>query len=135
MDPINKGAPSKKADYYGTFLDSVRQESPDQQVQQNDPDVAVPAEEAGADVAGEEAPAEPVAAEEEMVDPIALLKVLRETGTQSMTTLQATTNLRFSKFAEIVGKLEEAGLVLISGQPGSEQVELLPAGATLADLG
>lgn len=131
---MSKRAPSKKADYYGTFLDSVRQESPDQQATLEEPDVPTPPEAAEADDGGEEVAGEP-AAEEEVIDPIALLKVLRETGTQSMTTLQATTNLRFSKFAEIVGKLEEAGLVKISGQPGSEQVELLQAGATLADLG
>lgn len=138
MDPGNKRASSKRADYYGTFLEAVKepqstvqQESPRQDsVQREFPREVVPP-------AGDTLPAPAGAeAEEEVVDPIALLKVLRDAGgTQDMSQLQATTNLRFSTFAEIVAKLEEAGLLKIGGKPGSEMVELMPAGATLAELG
>ena len=144
MDPASKRGTSKKADYYGTFLEAVkeqqstvqqespRQESPRQDsVQREFPLEVVPP-------AGDAlpAPAEGAESEFEVVDPIALLKALRDAGgPQGMSQLQATTNLRFSSFAEVVAKLEEAGLLRITGTPGSEKVELMPAGATLAELG
>lgn len=137
MDPASKRGTSKKADYYGTFLEAVKepqstvqQESPRQDSVQRVPQQDIPP--------ALDAVPPPVGAEgdEEVVDPIALLKVLRDAGgTQGMSQLQATTNLRFSSFAEVVAKLEEAGLLRITGTPGSEKVELMPAGATLAELG
>lgn len=139
MDPGNRRASgsSKRADYYGTFLEAVREDD----VQQGDVQQGIPSRQRlpqrdaspGPDTTLPQADA---AAEEEVVDPIELLRVLRDSGgMQGMSKLQATTNLHFSRFAEVVAKLEEAGLLKITGTPGSEKVELMPAGATLADLG
>lgn len=134
MDPGSKRASSKRVDYYGTFLEAVRE--PQSEVEQNVPS---PQELPPQDLPPARDTASPpadAAAEEEVVDPIELLRVLRDAGgTQGMSQLQQTTNLRFSRFADIVAKLEEAGLLKITGTPGSEKVELKPAGATLAELG
>jgi hypothetical protein len=141
MEPTSKKAPSKRADYYGTFLEAVKQAPPD--VQQRGPVEAQPQEPIGVPPAGEQTAVNPAAPHEaaeganvaEAVDPISLLKVLRDSGAQPMTQLHATTNLSFSRFSQVFAKLEEAGLVTISGNPGSENVELSAAGKTLADLG
>jgi hypothetical protein len=140
MEPTSKKAPSKRADYYGTFLEAVKQAPPD--VQQRGPVEAQPQQPIGVPPGGEQAAVNPAAPPEageganvEAVDPISLLKILRDSGAQPMTQLQATTNLSFSRFSQVFAKLEEAGLVTISGNPGSENVELSAAGKTLADLG
>jgi predicted transcriptional regulator len=52
-----------------------------------------------------------------------------------MAQLQSMTNLPFTRFAGVMAKLDEAGLVKISGSPGSETVEITSAGVTLASLG
>lgn len=72
---------------------------------------------------------------EAAVNPVEVLVVLRDAGTLEMAKLQAMTNLPFTRFAGVMAKLDEALLVKISGSPGSEKVEILPAGLTLASLG
>jgi hypothetical protein len=139
MDPISKRAPSKKVDYYGSYLEALRQAPPDEQELTNEvaageepatvvepsPDVVA----VGDDVAEESASAEAA------VNPVDVLVVLRDSGPLEMAKLQAMTNLSFTRFAGVMAKLDEAGLVKISGTPGAESVEILPAGVTLASLG
>jgi hypothetical protein len=138
MEPISKRAPSKKVDYYGTFLESVRQAPPEGQ--ENEQTVETPADETAVmealpdATAGDDAAAEPEA-QDATVNPVEVLVVLRDSGPVEMAKLQSMTNLPFTRFAGVMAKLDEAGLVKISGSPGSETVEITSAGVTLASLG
>lgn len=147
MEPISKRAPSKKVDYYGTFLEAVREAPPEEQEEPaavaDAPVVEAPAAdapvvveaEAGAEAGAAAAAADDAVVEEAPVNPVDVLVVLRDAGTLEMAKLQAMTKLPFTRFAAVMAKLDEAGLVKISGSPGSETVEILPAGLTLASLG
>lgn len=66
--------------------------------------------------------------------PLRLLQVLDQRGPQKVQDLQAELALDLRTFTKVLDTTIEANLVQLSGEPGSEVVQLTEQGRTLAGL-
>lgn len=127
MDPKE----SQVKDNFSTFL---RKASNDW-AQQTSSDVGSSAEEAAADAeaaTSTTATAERPPAPEPVDLRMRLVTYLAEKGQAPIADIQSTFGLGFSEVGPLVLKLEAAGLIQVSGQPGVEVVGLTPQGKELA---
>ncbi len=63
-----------------------------------------------------------------------LLTVVASSDDRSLIHLQALSGLDFSTFARLFEGLKTLGLVMVTGEPGTEQVELTSAGRRMLAL-
>jgi hypothetical protein len=103
----------KRSDYFGTFLETVKQESPEQSA-------PTPEREAGGG-----GPSDP---------PMMILAVLVEKGPIKVSELQEATGMEFGQFGETLAAVVKAGLVSLSGTPGQELADVTDSGRSLASV-
>lgn len=108
---------SGSADYFGTFLDTLSSETP------------------AADKAAATAPVQPPLPPPPG-GPILpkILGYLSQAGESPITDIAAGIGCSLVETAEVVGKLQTSSLVVVTGDPGAERVELTEAGRNVADL-
>ena len=67
-------------------------------------------------------------------DPLKLVALLQDSGPIVMTQLMAKSGMSLGEFAATIETMADTGLVSVTGQPGSEVVELTQSGSKLATI-
>lgn len=114
---------SKGKDYFGDFLDSMNDVSPDSAA-------STPAQTELATEPGRAMGRRP----QEPLSSRSVLLYCRDHDRPSVSDLAATFGSPIPQMADLIRQLEASGVLTVHGQPGEERITLTENGATLASM-